>query len=97
MPEDEEAVKSKRWKILVSMAVITAASMAFAMLLLLVTGLIPKSMIKDACMESSAYFEENELFPLLVDGQFNTRQDNYADCILINIMYINFLKKNQNQ
>ena len=87
MPEDEEAVKSKRWKILVSMAVITAASMAFAMLLLLVTGLIPKSMIKDACMESSAYFEENELFPFLVDGQFNTRQDNYADCILINIMY----------
>lgn len=32
-------------------------------------------------------FQEHELFPYLVEGQFNTRQDNYADCILVNILY----------
>lgn len=57
------------------------------MLLLLITGWIPKSMIEDSCEESSIYFTEHELFPYLVEGQFNTRQDNYADCILVNILY----------
>ena len=57
------------------------------MLLLLITGCIPKSMIAASCEESSVYFTEHELFPYLVDGQFNTRQDNYADCILVNILY----------
>lgn len=57
------------------------------MLLLLITGCIPRSMIAASCEESSVYFTEHELFPYLVDGQFNTRQDNYADCILVNILY----------
>lgn len=69
------------------MAGIIAASILSAMLLLLVTGLIPKEMIRESCKESSDYFEKRELFPLLIDGQFNTKQDNYADCILVNILY----------
>ena len=57
------------------------------MLLLFFTGLIPKSMIQESCEKSAEYFYEEELFPYLIDGQFNTKQDNYADSILVNIMY----------
>lgn len=66
---------------------IVVLSIFCGMLLLLITGLIPRSMIEDSCRESSVYFQEHELFPYLVEGQFNTRQDNYADCILVNILY----------
>lgn len=62
-------------------------SALLGMLLLVLTGLIPQSAIEESCRESGAYFKEHELFPLLIEGQFNTRQDNYADCILVNIMY----------
>ncbi len=75
----------KQWKSLVGMAGVVIASILCAMLLLMITGWIPKSMIRESCVESGAYFEEHELFPLLLEGQFNTRQDNYADCILVNI------------
>lgn len=80
-------MKDKRGKTLAGIAGAAVISMICAMLLLLVTGLIPKSMIRESCEASSVYFEEHELFPYLIDGQFNTRQDNYADCILVNIMY----------
>ena len=55
--------------------------------LLVLTGLIPKSAIQESCVESGRYFNGHELFPYLVENQFNTRQDNYSDCILVNIMY----------
>ena len=77
----------KQWKSLAGMAGVVIASILCAMLLLMITGWIPKSMIRESCVESGAYFEEHELFPLLLEGQFNTRQDNYADCILVNILY----------
>lgn len=68
----------------VAAALITAA---VCMLLLFFTGLIPQTAIAESCRESARYFQEKELFPYLIDGQFNTRQDNYADCILVNILY----------
>lgn len=64
-----------------------AVSAIVCMLLLFLTGLIPKSAITQSCLESGEYFKDHELFPFLVEGRFNTRQDNYADCILVNIMY----------
>lgn len=57
------------------------------MLLLFVTGLIPQSVIKESCAESAGYFMEHELFDEIIPEQFNTKRDNYADCILLNIMY----------
>lgn len=67
---------------------ITFFSIATAgILLLLVTGLIPQKAITPQIESSAAYFSNNELFPFLIPEQFNTRQDNYADCILINIIY----------
>lgn len=78
-------IKDKQfwWKLIIMFLV----SVAGCMLLLLVTGFIPQSAIKQNCVESAEYFEEKELFPYLIEGQFNTRQDNYADCILTNIIY----------
>lgn len=57
------------------------------MLLLFLTGLIPQKAIKASCAESAQYFMEQELFDNIVEGQFNTSRDNYADCILLNVMY----------
>ena len=64
-----------------------AGSALLCMLLLFLTGLIPQSAIADSCRESAAYFKEHELFPYLIDGQFNTMPDGYGDCVVINIMY----------
>ncbi len=80
-----EKKKRKQTGIKVVMAAIITAATCF--LLLLATGLIGREEIRDSCQESAEYFQERDLFPYLVEGQFNTRQDNYADCILVNIMY----------
>lgn len=85
--EDRGNVKKQCKKTWIQMLGIVVLSIFCGMLLLLITGLIPRSMIEDSCRESSVYFQEHELFPYLVEGQFNTRQDNYADCILVNILY----------
>lgn len=60
---------------------------AVCILLLFVTGLIPQSAIKESCEESAEYFMEHDLFDHMIAGQFNTNRDNYADCILLNVMY----------
>lgn len=57
------------------------------MLLLVLTGLIPQSAIKESCMESAQYFKENELFDDIMKERLNTRRDNYGDILLINTMY----------
>lgn len=68
--------------------ILTALTTAvLCMALLFLTGMIPQSAIKDNCAESAQYFMEEELFGEVIDKQFNTIQDNYADCILINVMY----------
>lgn len=55
--------------------------------LLVLTACIPQERIADACRESASFFQERELFPILKGEQFNLRQDNYADCIQVNILY----------
>ena len=57
------------------------------MLLLVLTGLIPQSAIKESCMESAQYFKENELFDDIMKERLNTRRDNYGDILLINTIY----------
>ena len=80
-------MKKETKKLLTGMLLKMVLSILGSMLLLLLTGLIPKSMIEQSCRKSGVYFQEHELFPYIIDGQFNTKQDNYADCILVNIMY----------
>lgn len=63
------------------------ATAGVCLLLLMCTSLIPQSAISKGCNTSADYFDSNELFSHIIDGQFNTTQDNYADCILVNIMY----------
>lgn len=60
---------------------------AVCVLMLFVTGFIPREAIRNSCRESAGYFKEHELFDEIIPGQFNTKRDNYADCILINVMY----------
>lgn len=57
------------------------------MLLLVGTSCIPQLAVAEQVRSSAEYFEDRALFPYLLDGQFNCRQDNYADAILINILY----------
>lgn len=63
---------------ILSVIVLTGVS---CMLLLFLTALIPQSAIKESCVESARYFNDHELFPYLIENQFNTRQDNYSDCL----------------
>ncbi|HKM21381.1 MAG TPA: hypothetical protein VJZ01_05005 [Lachnospiraceae bacterium] len=58
-----------------------------AILLLFGTACIPQTAIEEQVKSSAGYFQEKSLFPYLNHNQFNCRQDNYADSILVNIMY----------
>ncbi len=55
--------------------------------LLFLTALIPRDAIYENSYESAIYYNERQLYPFLRDGVFGTRQDNYADSILSNILY----------
>ncbi|MBR5578019.1 MAG: hypothetical protein IKW28_03375 [Lachnospiraceae bacterium] len=57
------------------------------LIVLLLTGMIPQEAIKEKSVESAEYFCNSELYPYVIKEQFNTRWDNYADNILVNIMY----------
>lgn len=63
------------------------ATVLLCVILLLLTGMIPHDAIAASCRDSAEFFFNNELFPYRIDGQFNSRIDNYSDCILVNIMY----------
>lgn len=62
-------------------------SMMICVGLLFLTSLIPKSAIEKNCKDSAAFYMKNELFDSVFDGYFFTKQDNYADCILNNVVY----------
>ncbi|MBQ3104928.1 MAG: hypothetical protein IJC59_03580 [Lachnospiraceae bacterium] len=74
----------KRFFSVAAAAVLTAL---LCMAALFGTSLIPQAAIAEGCLKSAEFFYEEELFPYLLSGQFNTRQDHYADCILVNILY----------
>lgn len=63
------------------------ATVLLCIMLLLLTGMIPHAAIDASCRKSAEFFLDNELFPYSIEGQFNSRIDNYSDCILVNIMY----------
>lgn len=48
---------------------------------------IPQSSIYENSKASSEYFTDSASFPVLIKGHANTRIDNYADCILFNVIY----------
>ena len=55
--------------------------------LLFLSSLIPQEAIRDTCFESALYFSDREPYVYLKSGNFSSMQDNYADCILTNIIY----------
>lgn len=55
--------------------------------LLFLSSLIPHSCIRDNCYKSACYFAERNPYEYLKEGNFSSIQDNYADCILTNIIY----------
>lgn len=55
--------------------------------LYLVTFMIPKSYIEDNIKESAEYLSNQELFRDIITDKVNTKQDNYADSILLNIIF----------
>lgn len=79
--------EKKRTKLLSGILFSGFTAMAVCILLLFFTALIPQSAIRESTEESADYYMETPLFAFLIEGQFNTRQDNYADAILVNIMY----------
>lgn len=56
-------------------------------LALIVIGVVPQEGIRGSIGRSVEYLEGRGLFPFIREGVFNTRQDNYADAILFNIIY----------
>lgn len=81
------AETSNNWKGIGKITVTVFLSALCCILLFMATGCIKKSAIEQSCRESAEFFYEKELFPYVIEEQFNTRQDNYADAILVNIMY----------
>lgn len=55
--------------------------------LLFITALIPRSAIQKNMEKSAEYYDEHILFDHVNNHVFVSRQDNYADCILTNIIY----------
>lgn len=48
---------------------------------------IPQSAIYDNCVHSSRYFSETGKYPTVLDGFAATTIDNYADCMLLDVIY----------
>ena len=85
--EMKHEAENSMLKIMLQVTMTVVLTGVVCIILLFLTGLIPQHAIQKTCEKSAAYFYEEELFPDLIKGQFNTRQDNYADSILVNIMY----------
>lgn len=74
----------KKIKCVISSGIITAFICVF---LLFTTAYIPQSAIQKQMKESAEYYSEHLLFDRVTPFSFLSRQDNYADCILTNIIY----------
>lgn len=55
--------------------------------LLMLTAFIPRKSIQKNMEKSAEYFSSHPLFDHVTANAFLSRQDNYADCILTNIIY----------
>lgn len=68
--------------------ILSGISTAFiCVFLLFTTAYIPQSAIQKQMKESAEYYSEHLLFDRVTPFSFLSRQDNYADCILTNIIY----------
>lgn len=56
-------------------------------LLLFLTSFIPQSALQKNMEKSADYYSAHQMFDHVTDFMFLSRQDNYADCILTNIIY----------
>ena len=74
----------KKIKYVILSGIITAFICVF---LLFATAYIPQSAIQKQMKESAEYYSEHLLFDRVTPFSFLSRQDNYADCILTNIIY----------
>lgn len=74
----------KKIKYVILSGIITAFICVF---LLFTTAYIPQSAIQKQMKESAEYYSEHLLFDRVTPFSFLSRQDNYADCILTNIIY----------
>ena len=63
------------------------ATIVICIALLLVTALIPQNALQKNMEKSSDYYNNHQMFDHVTDYMFLSRQDNYADCILTNIIY----------
>lgn len=54
---------------------------------LLLVCQIPQSAIEKNSRDSAEYFSSHQPFPLLIGDKANSRADNYADCVLFNVIY----------
>ena len=64
-----------------------AATIVICIALLFVTALIPQNALQKNMEKSSDYYNNHQMFDHVTDYMFLSRQDNYADCILTNIIY----------
>ncbi|MGN0340122.1 MAG: hypothetical protein ACI4D0_06445 [Lachnospira sp.] len=63
------------------------ATIVICIALLFLTALIPQNALQKNMEKSSDYYNNHQLFDHVTDYMFLSRQDNYADCILTNIIY----------
>lgn len=63
------------------------ASIIICIVLLFLTSLIPQSVLQKNMEKSAEYYSNHQMFDHVIDFMFLSRQDNYADCILTNIIY----------
>lgn len=63
------------------------ATLLICVLLLFLTALIPQKSIQKNMEKSAEYYNDRQFFDHVTNQTFLSRQDNYADCILTNIIY----------
>lgn len=63
------------------------ASIIICIVLLFLTSLIPQSALQKNMEKSADYYSNHQMFDHVTHFMFLSRQDNYADCILTNIIY----------
>ncbi|MBQ1171577.1 MAG: hypothetical protein IIX48_03115 [Lachnospiraceae bacterium] len=69
------------------LVICSIASIIICIVLLFLTSFIPQSALQKNMEKSADYYSDHQLFDHVTDFMFLSRQDNYADCILTNIIY----------
>jgi len=67
--------------------IVFIASLAFLWGLMIVSSCIPNSAIKDNMVKSAMYYSNEEAFAFGESGCYNSVSDNYADSILLNVLW----------